>query len=466
MGHKVAPMQSISVQTTTSKRQRVVTRFAPSPTGHVHIGNIRVAIYNWLYARHWGGEFRLRIEDTDRARSTPEAVRTLLEAMEWLGLDYDGEPVFQSQRRQAHLEAAQRLLESGAAYREDKGAAGRGEAVIFRMPHQAVEFRDLVHGTLRKEAEDLKDFVIVRSDGSPVFHLANVVDDLAMGITHVIRGDDHIENTFRHVALYRALGAEPPQFAHLPMIVNEQGRPYSKRDGAAYVGEFRRQGFLPEALFNYLALLGWSPGDDREIMSREEMVKCFDLDRVRPSASRMDLQKLIWMNGEYIRSLPEEDYLAHFRRAVQEAGWRTDDEDYVRRVAALLRERIKYFRQVAEQAVYFFRDDYPWDEKAVRKRCRVAEARRRLEECRELLSGADSFTAPVLEELVRKAAAERGLKPAVYIHLLRVAVSGTDRGPGLFELLEVLGRDRVMRRLARALRELPLDSGAAEGKSG
>lgn len=438
---------------------RVVTRFAPSPTGHVHIGNIRVAIYNWLFARHHGGLFRLRIEDTDRERSTEEAVGTLFKALEWLGLDYDGEPVFQSQRLAAHREAAEQLLRSGAAYWSEKGDAARGRALVFRMPGHAIEFDDLVHGKLRKEAEDMREFVIMRSDGTPVFHLANVVDDIYMGITHVIRGDDHIENTFRHIAIYRALGAAPPHFAHLPMIVNQEGRPYSKRDGAAYVGEFRQQGFLPQALFNYLALLGWSPGHDREIMTREEMVQLFDLDRVRASASQMDLQKLIWMNGEYIRALPDKEYLKHFREAVMQAGWLSEsvDEDYLQRVAALLKERIKYFKQVEDQAVYFFRDDYPWDMKAVEKRCKVADARQRLTECRSLFSGLDRFDAPLLESEVRRMAEQKKIKPAVYIHLLRVAVSGTDRGPGLFEMLEVLGRQRVLSRIDRALRELPLD---------
>ncbi|RKX30409.1 MAG: glutamate--tRNA ligase [Verrucomicrobia bacterium] len=437
-------------------RSPVVTRFAPSPTGQVHIGNIRVAIYNWLFARHHGGRFLLRIEDTDRARSTDEAVRALLEAMEWLGLDYDGEPVFQSRRREAHLEAADRLLAAGAAYRTRKGE-GAGEVIVFRMPPENMEFEDLVRGRLKKAADDLQDFVIVRSDGTPVFHLANVVDDIDMGVTHVIRGDDHIENTFRHLALYRALGAEPPFFAHLPMIVNDQGKPYSKRDGAAYVGEFRRQGYLPEAVFNYLVLLGWSPGDDREILSRDELIRLFDLDRVRPSASRMDLQKLMWMNGEYIRALPEEDYQRRFRQALEEAGLLSgaEDEQYVQRVGELLRARLRYFGQVKEMAVYFFREDYAWDMRAVEKRFRVENARDRLRECGELMAQVDPFVAADIEREVRAAAERRGLKAAVYIHLLRVAVSGTDRGPGLFEMLELLGRDRVLARIQRALRELP-----------
>ena len=244
------------------------TRFAPSPTGNVHIGNIRAAIYNWLFSRHATEEIILHIEDTDQERSKPAALRTVLESLEWLGLDCDGEPLYQSTQRAHHLEVADRLLAQGAAYKEDKGGTGKGECVSFKMPGTDISFRDAVKGGLTKKAEDLKDFVIVRYDGSPVFHLGNVVDDITMGITHVIRGDDHVENTYKHLAWYAAIGAPPPVFAHLPMIVNAQGKPYSKRDGAAYVGEFREKGFLPEALFNSLALLGWSPGDDREVMTR------------------------------------------------------------------------------------------------------------------------------------------------------------------------------------------------------
>ena len=253
----------------------VRVRFAPSPTGQVHIGNIRAAIFNWLFARHEAGKFLLRIEDTDRERSTPEAVKTILDSMEWLGLDFDEEPMYQSTRKDAHLAAAETLLEKGLAYKEDKGGTGQGECVVFKMPDETMVFHDEIKGDLQKEAGDMQDLVIVRSNGSPVFHLANVVDDIEMKITHIVRGDDHIENTYRHIALFRAFGAEPPKYAHLPMITNQQGKPYSKRDGDAFVGEFKEKGFLSQALFNYLTLLGWSPGDDKEKMDRDEIIKLF-----------------------------------------------------------------------------------------------------------------------------------------------------------------------------------------------
>ena len=256
---------------------QIRVRFAPSPTGKVHIGNIRAAIFNWLYARHAGGKFLLRVEDTDLERSTPEAIQALIDCMQWLGLDWDEEIFYQTSQREHHLAVAEDLVARGLAYRENKG--GKGECVIFRMPREGViAYDDLVKGHIEKQAKDTQDFVIVRSDGSPVFHLANVLDDITQGVTHIIRGDDHVENTFKHIMLFRALGAPVPQYAHLPMIVNHAGKPYSKRDGSAFVGEFREQGYLPETLFNYLALLGWAPGDDREIMTREEMTEAFSFE--------------------------------------------------------------------------------------------------------------------------------------------------------------------------------------------
>lgn len=440
---------------TTSPAPSVRCRFAPSPTGRVHIGNIRTAIYNWLVARHRGGKFLLRIEDTDRERSTPEAVRLLLETMEWMGLDVDEEPLYQSTRRDAHLAAAEKLLASGQAYKEDKGNTGRGEAVIFRMPGEDMAFDDLVKGSLRKAAADLQDFVIVRSDGNPVFHLANVADDIEMGINLVIRGDDHVENTYRHLALYRALGAPPPSFAHLPMIINARGKPYSKRDDDAYVGFFRDLGYLPEALFNYLVLLGWSPGDDREFLSRDELVSLFSLDRVGSNPAQFDFAKLDNLNGQYMRSLPEAAYRETFRRKLTEAGLDTSDDAHLDRVIPLLKERIKNWTEAADQARYFFTNDFPFDEKAVRKRLLAEGALDRLEALRERFASLTEFTAPALEEALRTLADETGAKPADYIHPVRVAVTGQAGGPGLFELLEVLGRDRVLARMAAARQNAP-----------
>ena len=308
--------------------ESIRVRFAPSPTGKVHIGNIRAAIFNWLYARHVGGQFLLRVEDTDLERSTPEAIQALLDCMKWLRLDWDGEILYQTSQRAHHLEVAEELLRRGLAYRENKG--GAGECVIFRMPKEGViEYDDLVKGRMRKKAKDTQDFVIVRSDGSPVFHLANVLDDITQGVTHIIRGDDHVENTFKHIQLFKALGAPIPRYAHLPMIVNNQGKPYSKRDGSAFVGEFRELGFLPDALFNYLALLGWAPGDDREVMTREEMVAAFDFAKCKASPARFDLRKLTWMNGEYVARQPRADFEAAFDARLAAAGLPAEAQPFV-----------------------------------------------------------------------------------------------------------------------------------------
>ncbi|MCF7838591.1 MAG: glutamate--tRNA ligase [Candidatus Marinimicrobia bacterium] len=430
----------------------VRTRFAPSPTGQVHIGNIRAAIYNWLFARHHGGRFLLRIEDTDRVRSTDEAVQAVLEALTWLGLEADEPPVYQSRQQAAHRAAAEQLLSSGRAYRAAKGEAGQGEVVLFRMPDHALEFTDEIKGPLRKAAADMQDFVLVRSDGTPVFHLANVVDDVAMGITHVIRGDDHIENTYRHVALYQALGAPLPRFAHLPMIVNAQGKPYSKRDGAAYVGDFRSRGFLADALFNYLVLLGWSPGDDREIMSRAEMIADFSLERVQSKAAQFDERKLAWFNGQYVRALPLATRVAACADVLRAHGIEAEPT-YLAQVVDLLAERLQFITDIPTQAAYFFTEDYPVDAKAVRKRLGTAEARERLAEARAALAAAPGFTAPELEEVVRELAERRAVSVGVYIHPLRVAASGSAAGPGLFDMLAVLGRERVLARVDRSLAE-------------
>lgn len=431
----------------------VRTRFAPSPTGNVHIGNIRVALYNWLFAQNQNGNFLLRLEDTDRERSTPEAVQTVLDAMMWLGLTWDEEPLYQSAQMQKHLDAAEKLLTEGHAYKEDKGGTGQGECIVFRMPDSDSTFVDLIKGPLTKKAKDMKDFVIVRSNGTPVFHLANVLDDIKMGITHVIRGDDHVENTFRHIALYHALGVEPPRFAHLPMIVNQQGKPYSKRDGDAYVGDFRAKEMLPDALVNYLALLGWSPGGDKELMSREEMTSLFSLDRVQSSPAQMDMQKLEWMNGEYMRRLPKDKLKAACIQALEEAGlWSGDTSDaYLENVLNILGDRIKFFSDIASQAGYFFTEEYVYEEKAVRKRLLKAGALDYLAEARTLFAESNSFTHENLEQAVREHAEKKEVGMGKYVHPIRVAVSGTQAGPGLFEMLEVLGKEVVLERIDRTL---------------
>jgi glutamyl-tRNA synthetase len=428
----------------------VRVRFAPSPTGQVHLGNIRAAIFNWLFARHAGGAFLLRVEDTDRERSTPEAIGTLLEVMRWLGLDADEEPVYQSARRARHLAVAEAMLASGAACRENRD--GKGDCILCRMPREGVvEYQDLVKGRIRKRAEDTQDFVIVRSDGNPVFHLANVVDDADMGITHVIRGDDHVENTFKHLQIFRAMGVEPPAYAHLPMIVNAMGKPYSKRDGAAFVGDFQAQGYLPEALFNFLALLGWAPGDDRELMTRDEMVAAFTLERCKSSAARFDLKKLTWMNGEYLRRLPRATLDAAFRErlaaggldpaAVAPATWEG--------ILAQMIPRTKILSEVPGNCAYFFTEDYPFDAKTRDKRLTQDGVPELLAAVAAAFEALPDFTHETSEAALRALAEARGLGMGALVHPVRAAVSGLGEGPGLFEMLVLLGRERVCARLRR-----------------
>jgi len=407
---------------------------------------MRAAIYNWLYARHTGGKFILRMEDTDLERSTPEAVQTVLAAMDWLGLNVDEETMYQSKRRDAHLEAAEKLLASGKAYKHDKGGTGKGEAVLFKMPGHDMTFHDDVKGDMHKGAADLTDFVIVRSDGSPVFHLANVVDDIAQGITHVIRGDDHIANTFRHVALFQALGASVPVYAHLPMIVNAQGKPYSKRDGAAFVGDFQQEGYLADALFNYLVLLGWSPGDDREVMTREEIVSAFTLDRIQAKPAQFDMKKFQWMNSEYIQRRPEEEWMQRFQSAYPQAT----DTTYLRQVIELMKPRVKSWTDISN-AVYFFSDDFPVDEAAAEKRLKAPGAKELLKAIHDTYAALPQFDASSLEAALRTEAESRNLKPADLIHPIRIATTGQSGGPSLFHMLEVIGKDRVLKRILRAI---------------
>ncbi len=435
-------------------------RFAPSPTGNVHIGNIRAAIFNWLFARHSSGQFLLRVEDTDRERSTAEAIRTLLDVMAWLGLDYDEPPVYQSAQVARHLAVAEQLLQSGAAYRENK--EGKGECIVFRMPREGrLEYTDLVKGTIRKKAEDTQDFVIVRSDGNPVFHLANVVDDVDMRITHIIRGDDHVENTFKHIQLFRAIGAEAPLYAHLPMIVNNQGKPYSKRDGAAFVGEFKEQGFLPEALFNFLALLGWAPNDDRELFTRADLVAAFTLDRCKSSAARFDMKKLTWMNGEYVRQLPRDVFAAAFTARAQAAGlWRGDlPAAELNGLLDQIQPRTKTYSEIPGNCACFLTDDYPFDPKAVEKRLKPAGVADLLEEIAGRFEALPTFDLAATEAVLREMGETRGTGLGSMVHPVRVAVSGLTEGPGLFEMLVLLGRDRVctrLRRVAGRLRDASL----------
>ena len=437
--------------------EEIRVRFAPSPTGKVHIGNIRAAIYNWLYARHTGGKFLLRVEDTDLERSTPEAIKALFDCMEWLGLGLGDEPVFyQTKNVKRHLEVVERLLASGDAYKVEKTSRDgkTGVVTMFRMPKEGViAFDDVVKGHMAKKAEDVQDFAIVRSDGSPIFHLANVVDDIDQRVTHIIRGDDHVENTFKHICLFRALGAPVPKYGHLSMIVNQQGKPYSKRDGAAFVGEFREQGYLPEALFNYLLLLGWNPGDDREVLTREEMVSLFDLEKVHVTAAMFDPKKLAWMNGEYIKKIPQDEFVKEVKSRVvgpespgspENPGVSRDDA-WWSYLAGQLQPRTKFLNDIPSMVRCFVSDDFPFDEKAVEKRLKKPGVKGLLMDLVERFGKVADWTAPALEAVVKELSQGNGMGP--WVHPIRVAVSGRGEGIGLFEMLQLLGKERTLARL-------------------
>ncbi|MCK5849809.1 MAG: glutamate--tRNA ligase [Kiritimatiellae bacterium] len=431
----------------------VRVRFAPSPTGEVHIGNIRVAIFNWLFARHNGGDFLLRIEDTDKERSTQQAVDVLFDVMSWLKLDYDEPPVYQSTRMDKHLAAADKLLEQGLAYREDKGDTGKGACTIFRMPNKRISFVDEVKGKLQKEAKDLKDFVIVRSNGTPTFHLANIVDDIDMNVTHIIRGDDHVENTFKHVAVYEAMGAQLPVYAHLPMVVNQHGKPYSKRDGECFVGEFRRNGFLAEALVNYLALLGWSPGDDREKMSGEELVSLFSLDRVKSSPGQMDIKKLTHLNGQYIAELPHDVFKTSAMNSLNDKDWaNTVDEKYFGEVCKLMQSRTHLYTYTADWK-YFFSDELEYEEKAVRKQLKKENIRKALEMLSSKLAEID-FSEKAIEQAIRSVEQVLGIREGKLNQVVRVAATGLSRGAGIYETMSLLGKEKCVVRLDYAAANL------------
>jgi glutamyl-tRNA synthetase len=437
--------------------ENIRVRFAPSPTGKVHIGNIRAAIYNWLYARHTGGKFLLRVEDTDLERSTPEAIQALLECMQWLGLDYDEAAFYQTKNKPRHMEAVEKLIASGHAYKcERTSRDGKtGEVVMFKMPTEGViEFDDIVKGKMSKKAEDIQDFAIVRSDGSPIFHIANVVDDIDQGVTHIIRGDDHVENTFKHICMFKALGAPVPKYGHLSMIVNQQGKPYSKRDGAAFVGEFRDQGYLPDALFNYLLLLGWNPGDEREVLTKSEMIELFDLAKVHVTAAKFDMKKLQWMNGEYIKRMPKDVFTNELISRVNEAGMTIPEGYDLSYLVDQLQIRTKFLNDIPGACKCFFSDDFEMDEKAVDKRLKKDGVKAILIDLVERFKSAPEWNAIALENLVKELSQGNGMGP--WVHPIRVAVSGRGEGIGLFEMLQLLGRDKTLERLMNAAEKYAL----------
>jgi len=424
----------------------VRVRFAPSPTGFLHIGGARTALFNWLYARHTGGVFILRIEDTDAARNTQEATDVILNGLRWLGLNWDEGPFYQSQRADIYRRRVQQLKNTGMAY-ESEGA------VKFKMPRDPIVIPDLVVGNVTRALTDREmadpDFVIVRSDGQPVFHLVNVVDDLEMGITHVIRGEDHLSNTPKHIALFRAFGVAPPQYAHIPLILNPDGAKMSKRDKGASLRAYMDEGCVPEAVVNYLCLLGWSPKENREKMPVEETIRLFDLPQILRHNARFDITKLYWLDGEYIREMSEERFRELGTRALLRAGLsvNTYSEQYTRAALATCRGKIKRFADLPAYAGFYFTEEVKVDPALAEKEF-TPEARARVQKLRAALEQLTDFQAPAIEQTLKAVAAELGLKASPLVHPTRLACTGAAAGPSLYHLMEVLGRNRVLKHLA------------------
>ena len=437
---------------------KVRVRFAPSPTGLLHIGGARTALFNWLYARHLGGTFVLRVEDTDQSRNTQEAVDVIFRGMRWLGLDWDegpdgkggiqGDhgPYFQSQRGEIYQRYLKKLESTGRTYED-------GGALKFKMPKTPGVVKDLVCGEVTFDRTMEPDLVIRRKDGSPVFHFVNVVDDIEMEITHVIRGEDHLSNTHKHIALYEALGATPPQFAHIPLILNQGGSKMSKRDDGAGLSAYEESGYLPQAVRNYLCLLGWSPGANEEVLPIEEIIRRFDLKDLNRSNARFDGAKLFWMNGEYWRSMSDADfgafaasYLAQHRPAA--ATLPASLRDGLLRV---IREKIRTGKELADWLDPYLTEEFTYSPEARKKQFSNPDAGKLLQALATgFQSSGGDWNDSLAEGVCKKVAEEASLpKPAKVIHLLRSAVSGHTVGPSLFPLLTVLGRERVVARLLR-----------------
>ena len=449
---------------------KVRVRFAPSPTGFFHIGSARTALFNWLYARHTGGTFVLRIEDTDKERNTEEALQVLLEGMKWMGMDWDEGPdvggnygpYFQSQRQPIYDEYLEKLTAAGRTYEKD-GAIWfklEGERYstyddylkteIEKVKAMPVVIEDEVRGRVERAEE--KDFVLVRKDGSPGFHLVNVIDDITMGITHVIRGEDHLSNTSKHVELYNAFGVKPPKFAHIPLILKEEGSgKMSKRDKGALIEEYEARGFLAVAVRNYISLLGWNPKDEREKMNIDEIIELFDFSGINKGNSRFDEKKLSALNAEYLRELNIESFTFLARPLLNEAGVVSEnaDENYLQAVLTLCQPKARSLDTLSELCGYFFVDDYAMDEKTGAKIAKKTDPKELLGEVLPILESIKSFDTDTLKSALETHAESKDQKVFAYFPALRYATSGQGGGPDLLPMLAVMGRERVVARIKR-----------------
>lgn len=482
-----------------SKNKNIRVRFAPSPTGYLHIGGARTALFNWLYARHYGGTFILRIEDTDKLRSTPEAVNAILDGMKWLGLDWDegpgkgGEygPYFQMQRLNLYKQYVDQLLEKGKAYycyctREEletrrkkrlteggtaiydrkclnlseaeKGRfekEGRKPAIRLRMPENQIIVNDLIKGKMDFDSRLLSDFVIVKSDGIPTYNFAVVVDDILMKISMVMRGDDHISNTPKQIVIYQALEVPLPDFAHIPMIMGPDNTRLSKRHGATSVIEYKKMGFLPEAVVNYIAHLGWSSGNNQELFTIDELIKGFTLDKISKHSAIFSMEKLNWFNSEYLKKMPDENYAKMLLPYLQEAQFManevsSEELQWLEKVVSLMKSRVRNFRQFLEFADYFFTDDFKYED-GITEDLEQDNVIKILDYLAGQLRKIVSWKEEDIENTVREVANEMGLKGKQIIHPTRISVSGKKIGPSLFALMEVLGKEKNIKHLEKMI---------------
>jgi len=466
----------------------VRVRFAPSPTGHLHVGALRTALFNWLFARHHHGTFILRIEDTDQARSSEEMSRSILEALHWVGLDWDEGPIYQSQRFDLYRERARQLVEKGLAYycfcspeeiekrrqeaqargehwkydrhclnlsQEEKEkflAEGRPAAIRFLVPEGVTEYEDLVHGPISVDHKNLEDFVLLRSDGLPTYHLSVVVDDIDTRITHVIRGDDHISNTPKQILLYRAFAAPVPQFAHLPLILGPDRKKLSKRHGDTSVLNFRDKGYLPLAFFNFMAQLSWSPGPEERVYSIEEMVREFSLERISKGSPVFDLAKLEWLNSRLINEMPVAELISQLQPWLEREGlWQEEflkeKKDWFEKLVVLVRSRCRTLVDLKEMLRPFISDKIIYDPEAVKKYLSDNRLEQLLAGLKNDFLALENFTAAETERVLRERAEKEGVKAASLIHPLRVLLVGKSVSPGLFEVLEFMGKEKTLARI-------------------
>ncbi|HEX2092110.1 MAG TPA: glutamate--tRNA ligase [Longimicrobiaceae bacterium] len=477
-------------------------RFAPSPTGYLHVGGARTALFNWLFARQTGGVFVLRIEDTDRERSSDEMTRAILDGMTWLGLDWDEGPHHQADGFERHRADCLRLLDEGKAYRcfcapeelkarreaagakeneayrydrkclalprgepERRAASGEPFTLRFLVPEGVTEWDDVVHGPTRFRNEDIEDFIILRSDGTPIYNMAVVSDDIEMRITHVIRGDDHISNTPKQILLYRAFGAPVPRFAHVPMILGPDGRRLSKRHGATAVGEYAGQGILPTAMVNFLALLGWNPGDEDEVMLPPELVARFSLERINRKSAVFDADKLLWMNGRHLSLTPPEELFPLVAPELVAEGLATevelvDGHDRLIRVIDLLRTRARTVHEIAALARVYLAPEIDYDPDAVAKHWKdTGEVAARLAAVWEALAAVEPWEPAALEAALREVAERLGVAFGKVVHPLRLALVGSSASPGIDAVIAAMGREMVLHRLDDALSRLHVPQG-------